>query len=147
MKKIYSLFLMIMVIMTSFAQTAVDVNISPTSGDITAALNQALEGGKVARSITINLAAGGSYTISNPIVPGSSLIINGAKDAVIDASSLTSIPGGKKSDEEKGTNSFILMSSSPAISQTSGFYRVGEVRSLPSTTLCCRPKQVPSRTG
>jgi hypothetical protein len=127
MKKIYSLFLMIMVSMTSFAQTAVDINISPASGDITAALNQALEGGKVARSITINLAAGGKYTISNPIVPGSSLIINGAKDAVIDASNLTSAPGGKKGDEEKGTNSFILMSSSPSISQTSGFYRVSEV--------------------
>ena len=127
MKKFYSLLVMVMIGMTSFAQTAVDITISPTSGDITAALNQALEGGKVARSITINLAAGGSYTISNPIVPGSSLIINGAKNAVIDASNLTSLPGGKKGDEEKGTNSFILMSSSPAISQTSGFYRVGEV--------------------
>ena len=72
--------------MTLFAQTAVDINISPASGDITAALNQAFEGGKVARSITINLAVGGSYTISNPIVPGSSVIINGADGAVIDAS-------------------------------------------------------------
>ena len=116
---------MFMTFMTSFAQTAVDVEISPASGDITAALNNALNG-KAARSITINLAAGASYTLSNPIMPGNNLIINGADGAVIDASNLTGIPG-KKGEEEKGTNSFILMSDQPAISMTSNYYRVNEV--------------------
>lgn len=126
MKKLYSLWMMSMMVMATFAQTSVDVVISPASGDITTALNTALDG-KTARSITINLKAGGSYTISNPITPGSSVIINGAKDALIDASNLTSVSNGKKSDEEKATNSFILMSSTPAISENKGFYRVKEV--------------------
>jgi hypothetical protein len=126
MRKIYSLLVMSMIVMASFAQTFTDVVISPTSGDITAALNNYLNG-KTARNITINLAAGGSYTLSNPIMPGGNLIINGAEGAVIDASNLTSVPNGKKSDEEKGTNSFILMSDKPGISQTSGYYRVDQV--------------------
>ena len=126
MRKIYSLLVMSMIVMASFAQTFTDVMISPTSGDITAALNNYLNG-KTARNITINLAAGGSYTLSNPIMPGGNLIINGAEGAVIDASNLTSVPNGKKSDEEKGTNSFILMSDKPGISQTSGYYRVDQV--------------------
>jgi hypothetical protein len=126
MRKYFSLWMLFMIVMTTFAQTSIDVEISPTSGDITEALNNSLDG-KTARNITINLAAGGSYTLSNPIMPGGSLIINGAEGAVIDASNLTSVPNGKKSDEEKGTNSFILMSDKPAISQTSGYYRVDQV--------------------
>jgi len=125
MRKIYSLWMMSMIVVATFAQTTTDVVISPTSGDITTALNNYLNG-KTARNITINLAAGGSYTLSNPIMPGGSLVING-KGAVIDASNLTSVPNGKKSDEEKGTNSFILMSNKPATSQTNGFYRVDQV--------------------
>lgn len=123
MRKIYFLWMMTMIVMATFAQTSTDVVISPTSGDITTALNNYLNG-KTARNITINLAAGGKYTLSNPITPGGSLIINGAKDAVIDASNLTSV---KKSDEEKITNTFILMSDKPGISQTSGYYRVDQV--------------------
>lgn len=126
MKKLYSLWMMSMMVMATFAQTSVDVVISPASGDITTALNTALDG-KTARSITINLKAGAKYTISNPIMPGSSVIINGAEGAVIDASNLTSVSNGKKSSEEKANNSFILMSSTPAISETKGFYRVNEV--------------------
>ena len=131
MKRIYALWMMAMIAMTSFAQTSEDIVISPTSGDITAALNNALSG-KTARSITINLAAGATYTLSNPISPSGSLVINGAKGAVIDATDLKSAPstGGKSDEEEEGkaTNaSFILMSSTPSVSQTNGYYRVDQI--------------------
>ncbi len=80
--------------------------------------------------ITINLAAGATYTLSNPISPSGSLIINGAKGAVIDATDLKSAPstGGKSDEEEKATNaSFILMSSTPSVSLTNGYYRVDQI--------------------
>ena len=127
MKQLYTLMMAVMISMTSFAQTQVDVTISPASGDISAALNAELKQGQTPKNITINLVENGSYTLSTPISPAASVIINGAQGAVIDASNLTSLPSGKKSDEEKGTNSFIVMSNSPATSQTNGYYRVNEV--------------------
>lgn len=130
MKKIYALWVMTMFVTVSLAQTPEDIVISPNSGDITVALNNALAGGKVARSITINLTAGGSYTLSNPIVPSGNMIINGAEGAVIDATNLKSAPnsGGHGDEEDEGKDvAFILMSTSPSVGQTSGYYRVNEV--------------------
>ena len=48
--------MMAMTAMASLAQTSVDVVISPTSGDISAAINEAVGAGNVAKNITINLA-------------------------------------------------------------------------------------------
>lgn len=64
-----------------------DIEISPASGDISAALAAASEGKNVG-SITINLTKDAAYTISAPIVVPNSLVING-NGATIDASSLT----------------------------------------------------------
>ena len=64
-----------------------DIEISPASGDISAALATAIEGKNVG-SITINLTKDAAYTISAPIVVPNSLVING-NGATIDASSLT----------------------------------------------------------
>jgi hypothetical protein len=133
MKKFLSFCLMSMLATTMFAQTATDIEISPSSGDITTAINNALSGGKVAKSITINLTAGASYTLSNPIQPGASLIINGAAGAVIDATNCMKAKGsGGKDDEEEeeesgNTAPFILMNSTPQISATSNFYRVEKI--------------------
>lgn len=64
----------------------VDIEISPASGDIFAALAEA-EAGKTVGSITINLTAGVTYTVSAPIVAPASLTING-NGAIINASAL-----------------------------------------------------------
>lgn len=67
-----------------------DITISPESGDISAALDEATTGaGKIAKNITINLAENGAYTITAPINATASVAINGAAGAKIDASALT----------------------------------------------------------
>jgi hypothetical protein len=67
-----------------------DITISPESGDISAALDEATTGaGKIAKNITINLAENGAYTITAPINATASVAINGAAGAKIDASDLT----------------------------------------------------------
>ena len=93
------------------AQTPKDIVISPTSGDISTALSKELGTDYVAKSITINLAAGGKYTLSRPIVPSASLIINGAQGAEIDASNLANDRSKSSDDEEEdGANAaFIQM--------------------------------------
>ncbi len=82
---------------------SVDVTIAPASGDISEALNAAIAelGNNDAKNITINLAENGVYTISNSIIAGGNVAINGAAGAVIDASALTA--------------PFIKMSSTPAV--------------------------------
>jgi hypothetical protein len=69
------------------APEPVDVTISPASGDISAALLEATEL-CAAKNITINLTAGGVYTISSSINAPASVTING-NGATIDASTLT----------------------------------------------------------
>lgn len=124
MRKIYLFIMMVMTVMTSFAQTSVDVVISPTSGDLSAAINEAVGAGNVAKNITINLAAGGSYTLSSSIYAGADVVINGAENAVIDVTNCKA-PAGGGSDEEKGAGgSFILMSTTPQVTATNGYYRV-----------------------
>ncbi len=63
-----------------------DIEISPASGDISAALEEA-SAGKLVRNITINLTEGASYTISNTITAPANLTING-NGATVDASAL-----------------------------------------------------------
>ena len=60
-----------------------DITIAPESGDISTALATATEGKQV-KDITINLAQGGAYTVSAPIVAPGSVTING-NGATIDA--------------------------------------------------------------
>ena len=68
-------------------QVPVDVEISPASGDIAAALAAASEG-KIVKNITINLTASETpYTVSAAIVAPASVTING-NGATIDASAL-----------------------------------------------------------
>ena len=111
------------------AQTPKDIVISPTSGDISTAINNKLGSDGVAKSITINLATGGKYTLSRPIEPSASLIINGAQGAVIDASNLANDRSKSSDDEEEnGANAaFIHMSTTPSGVQTNGYYRVDQV--------------------
>ena len=63
------------------------VTISPMTGDISASLAKASRGKKVS-DITINLKAGSSYTISQPIMAAGSVTVNG-NGAFIDASAIT----------------------------------------------------------
>ena len=80
---------------------AKDIVVSPKSGtNISDAIKDALgTNGDKALNITINLAKGGTYTVTESIVPSASIIING-NDATIDASGLT--------------NHFIKMSKTPS---------------------------------
>ncbi len=66
-----------------------DVTISPASGDISEAINAELGSNYFAKNVTINLAENGAYTISESIVAGANVVINGAAKAKIDASALT----------------------------------------------------------
>ena len=118
--------------MTAFAQTPVDIEISPASGDITAELNAAIGDGKVAKNITINLAANGNYTLSNPIPAAANVIINGS-GAVIDVTNCMPAPGsgsGDDEEEESGSSAapFILMNSKPQVTATNNFYRVDKIQ-------------------
>ena len=80
---------------------AKDIVVSPKSGtNISDAIKDALgTNGDKALNITINLAKGGTYTVTESIVPSASIIING-NDATIDASGMT--------------NHFIKMSKTPS---------------------------------
>ena len=66
-------------------QVATDVVLSPAEGELTAAVEEACKG-KVAKSITINLAKDGKYTVAAPFFISCPLVINGAEGAEIDAS-------------------------------------------------------------
>ena len=122
MKKYLSFCLMSFMVLAANAQTAQDIEISPTSGDITAALNETIGSDKVARNITINLVAGGNYTLSNPIQPAGSITING-NGAVIDVSNCQT--AGNIKDEKAGLpGAFISMNTSPKVSITSSYYRI-----------------------
>ena len=68
---------------------AEDIEISPESGDIIAALfNATTAANKKAKNITINLTADGAYSISTPILTAYNLTING-NGATVDASGNT----------------------------------------------------------
>ena len=73
--------------LAKYTAPAVDIEISPESGDISAALATAIEGKNVG-NITINLTKDVAYTISAPIVAPASLAING-NGATIDASAVS----------------------------------------------------------
>ncbi len=82
-------------------------------GDITAALNAAKEGVAEVGDITINLAAGGKYTVSGSLETSGALVING-NGATVSAKDLTS--------------SFVLMSQTPSVAvDEKGFYAIGNV--------------------
>ena len=68
-----------------YGQAATDVVLSPAEGELTAAVEAACKG-KVARSITVNLAKDGKYTVAAPFFIDCPLAINGAEGAEIDAS-------------------------------------------------------------
>ena len=91
--KILSLLVLLLTAATgAWAQEPVakDIVVSPESGtNISDAIKDALgTNGDWALNITINLAKGGTYTVTESIVPSASIIING-NDATIDASALT----------------------------------------------------------
>ena len=66
-------------------QVPTDVVLSPAEGELTAAVEEACKG-KVGKSITINLAKDGKYTVAAPFFISCPLVINGAEGAEIDAS-------------------------------------------------------------
>ena len=68
-----------------YGQAATDVVLSPAEGELTAAVEAACKG-KVAKSITVNLAKDGKYTVAAPFFIDCPLAINGAEGAEIDAS-------------------------------------------------------------
>ena len=97
MRRKFTLMLFAFLGISAFA--ADDIVISPESGtDIAAELASAKESVEAVGNITINLAEGGEYTVSAPIVASQSLVING-NGAKIDASALS--------------GAFIQLSSSP----------------------------------
>ena len=87
-----TLALLITAVTGAWAQNPVakDIVVSPESGtNINDAIDDALgTNGDWALNITINLAKGGTYTVTKSIVPSASIIING-NGATIDASGLT----------------------------------------------------------
>lgn len=88
-----------------------------TGADLTTLVNAEKEkvvadGDKVG-DITINLAAGGAYTVSGTLEAPASIVVNGNK-AIIDASSLS--------------GSFIMMSKTPSVELINNFYRVANVK-------------------
>ena len=102
--KILSLLVLLLTAATgAWAQESVakDIVVSPESGtNINDAIKDALgTNGDRALNITINLAKGGTYTVTETIVPSASITING-NGATIDASGLT--------------NHFIKMSKTPS---------------------------------
>jgi archaellum component FlaF (FlaF/FlaG flagellin family) len=102
----------------TFAQPE-DIAISPESGaDIYTALKAATtDAGKVAKSVTINLAKNGTYTLSNPIegcsniaIAGPATLADGENAPVIDA--------------EANTGAFVKMGTPVVAANTKGFYEV-----------------------
>ena len=102
---------------------AKDIVVSPKSGtNISDAIKDALgTNGDKALNITINLAKGGTYTVTESIVPSASIIING-NDATIDASGLTT--------------HFIKMSKTPSYDEVaSGQYVVTTPSKIENVTI------------
>ena len=95
---------------------AIELNLA--SGDISAELAAAMENNPYPASITINLAANGTYTVSQAIETVGNLTIQGdaAAPATIDASGLTAPMIQVKSD---------LAAFQP--NETTGFYELGDV--------------------
>ena len=95
---------------------AIELNLA--SGDISAELAAAMENNPYPASITINLAANGTYTVSQAIETVGNLTIQGdaAAPATIDASGLTAPMIQVKSD---------LAAFQP--NETTGFYELGNV--------------------
>ena len=91
-KLLFLLVLLLTATTGAWAQEPVakDIVVSPESGtNISDAIKDALgTNGDWALNITINLAKGGTYTVTESIVPSASITING-NDATIDASGLT----------------------------------------------------------
>ena len=96
-----------------------DITISPADGaDISAAIEaEKPEAGDPyfagAGNITVNLAAGASYTVSAPIEGGANITINGAEGAVIDASA--------------NDGAFIQMSANPVAEAVNDCYLIDNV--------------------
>jgi hypothetical protein len=112
-----------------------DIVINPediTDGDITAAITAKAEGvGKIG-NITINLATG-DYTVSAPIVPSASFVING-NGAKIDASGLT--------------DAFIKMNASPGVDVVeSGQYVIATESKIDNVTIYGLSKALFSDNG
>ena len=102
---------------------AKDIVVSPESGtNISDAIKDALgTNGDWALNITINLAKGGTYTITESIVPSASITING-NGATIDASGLTT--------------HFIMMSKTPGYDKVeSGQYVVTTPSKIEDVTI------------
>ncbi|MBR6715906.1 MAG: DUF4957 domain-containing protein, partial [Prevotella sp.] len=94
------------------------IELNPASGDISAELAAAMENNPYPASITINLAANGTYTVSQAIETVGNLTIQGdaVAPATIDASGLTAPMIQVKSD---------LAAFQP--NETTGFYELGDV--------------------
>lgn len=89
-----------------------DIEISPASGDISAALEEA-SAGKLVRNITINLTEGAAYTMSAPIVAPAGLVING-NGATIDASAVDA--------------ALFQLSTTPAVEAVNDYFRVDNMK-------------------
>ncbi len=89
-----------------------DIEISPASGDISAALEEA-SAGKLVRNITINLTEGANYTMSAPVVAPASLVING-NGATIDASAVDA--------------ALFQLSTTPAVEAVNDYFRVDNMK-------------------
>ena len=97
--------------------SAKDIEVTPNSGtDISAAIATALgTEGDWAKNVTITLAEGGNYTITESIVPAASVTING-NGATIDASALktpfiqmSATPSGEQNAKEAYLNDGIFI--------------------------------------
>ena len=96
----------------SVAAEPEDIEISPASGDISAALEEA-SAGKLVRNITINLTEGANYTMSAPVVAPASLVING-NGATIDASAVDA--------------ALFQLSTTPAVEAVNDYFRVENMK-------------------
>ena len=65
-----------------------DIIVNATPGDLTAAINEAVEG-KTVKSLTVNLLDAGTYTVSGTISTPGDFALNGTDGAVIDATQLS----------------------------------------------------------
>lgn len=95
----------------------VAATVEPTEGDIAAAVAakkaEIEAAGDIMGDVTINLAAGASYTVSGSIEAPAAVVING-NNATIDASALTS--------------AMVLMSATPSVeANEAGFYPINDV--------------------
>ena len=124
-KLLFLLVLLLTATTGAWAQNPVakDIVVSPKSGtNISDAIDDALgTNGDWALNITINLAKGGTYTVTKPIAPSASITING-NGATIDASGLT--------------DRFILMRKTPSYDKVaSGNYVVTTPSKIENVTI------------